>query len=351
MRLGLIVRADNRGLGNQTWELHRHLKPVKTMIVAYPNISPYRHHMDRYPADSMVVTDTPPWSDALMNAFLDGIDVLLTCETPYDYRFFEIARRRGVLTVLQYNWEFFRYIVDTHLPRPDILLAPSEWYIDRVPDAVYLPLPVARDRLPFRLRTRVENFLHVAGHPAAHDRNGTGVVLDAARFMRQGGVRVIVHAQRIAQSRIRPRRVVDLRVGDISDYPKVYAAGDVFLMPRRYGGQSLAFNEAMACGMVPLISDVSPQREFVPEPLRVPGIARRTFTAQSGEIPIFDTSPQALAQRMDELVTNHSLVELGSRWADAWADAHSWDALLPAYLEVLEGHTDVKAPGVVPWPG
>ena len=33
MKLGLIARADNTGLGMQTWEFYRAMKPEKTLVV------------------------------------------------------------------------------------------------------------------------------------------------------------------------------------------------------------------------------------------------------------------------------------------------------------------------------
>jgi glycosyltransferase involved in cell wall biosynthesis len=49
-RLGLIVRMDNRGLGVQSWELYRHLRPDKTLAIEMGMWSPYvRNHPERFP--------------------------------------------------------------------------------------------------------------------------------------------------------------------------------------------------------------------------------------------------------------------------------------------------------------
>ena len=53
MRLGLIARADNRGLGQQTWAVQRNLQPAKTMVVDCPSMQPLQLHLDRFKLEGL----------------------------------------------------------------------------------------------------------------------------------------------------------------------------------------------------------------------------------------------------------------------------------------------------------
>ena len=35
MKISLIARDNNRGLGIQSWEFYKHLKPYKTLIIEF----------------------------------------------------------------------------------------------------------------------------------------------------------------------------------------------------------------------------------------------------------------------------------------------------------------------------
>jgi hypothetical protein len=51
---GLIARADNRGLGQQTWAVFRNLKPAKTMVVNCHSEQPLKLRLDRFPNATVV---------------------------------------------------------------------------------------------------------------------------------------------------------------------------------------------------------------------------------------------------------------------------------------------------------
>jgi hypothetical protein len=73
MRLGLIARADNRGLGQQTWAVQRNLHPAKTMVVDCPSMQPLQLHTDRFPG-AHIVRGLPTEVDYAQ--FLEGINAL-----------------------------------------------------------------------------------------------------------------------------------------------------------------------------------------------------------------------------------------------------------------------------------
>lgn len=338
MKLGLLVRADNRGLGIQSFETWRHLSPEISVAVEMGPHTPYEQHFDRYPGSLQArfrdgkFVDYAPVLDALSDA-----DVVLTQETFYDDRLVEDLRARGVRTAVQGNWEFLRWISEPALARPDLFLAPSTWHLDRWPaGTVYLPTPVATDVLPYRHRDRAETFVHVGGHRAMQDRNGTRLVLLAGRFIRSAA-RVVVRSQSLIGRSIVGRDRVEVEIHDAPHYADNYRDADVLVAPRRFGGQSLPMNEALALGMPVITLDVDPQRRYLPAESLIPTRRRRSLKVQSGQVDWFDAQPSDLAKRIDEFFEKPALVSALSEKAGEWAAAHSWDALLPRWRSVLEG--------------
>lgn len=336
MRIGLIARADNRGLGIQTWEAWRHLRPERTLVVDMGELTPYEQHFDRYPG-----ARRSTWVDGNLEAeamewLVDGVDVVFTCETPYDFGLYDRARRRGVGTVCQINPEFWLYDRHPDLPRPDRIVSPSTWRLDEMRDVMHLPHPVARDRLPFRLRSEARTFLHVAGHPAMADRAGTKLLMHALPYI-QAPVRIVVRAQhplRHMPPRLRMPAKIDVQVADHAEYWEPYAEADVLIAPRRYGGQSLPVNEALSSGMPVIALEREPERTWGGL-LTVPAQRTRDVRAQCGTLECLGCDPEDLARLIDHLAEDPAAVQQLSNEADAYAETISWDAMLPKYLALF----------------
>ena len=57
-------------------------------------------------------------------------DACATCETPYNRELYIEARRRGLETYEQYNFEFQDLMIKPEMAQPTKFLAPSLWNID-----------------------------------------------------------------------------------------------------------------------------------------------------------------------------------------------------------------------------
>lgn len=344
----MLVRADHRGLGVQSREFHRHLKPDVTVCVDMGVLTPYEQHFDYYPDAVIAHLDKGklhPYQDVL--DALSSCDVVLSHETFYDYELVEDLRKAGVRTAVQANWEFFRWHVDPELGRPDLFISPSTWMLDRWPDpTIYLPTPVATDRLKFQHRSEAKTFLHVAGHRAMQDRNGTRLVMQAARFIRSGAQLKVRSQSRLGRSLVGPDRC-EVLVDDIANYWEVYEGADVLVVPRRFGGQSLVYNEALACGMPVIALNCEPHNRFLPHEALVRPRRRRTIFVQSGQVEWFDASPREIAAKIDELANDPALVSRLSEQAAEWTERHSWDALLPVWRRTLESVAEGRTPEAV----
>ena len=106
MRLGIIARSDNTGLGNQTKELVNMLNPDKILLIDSTPFNKNKQHPEWYSEYNCIKSHGFPSSQHI-KLFLNDIDVVLSCETFYDQNFIKYANQRKVKTILQYNYELF----------------------------------------------------------------------------------------------------------------------------------------------------------------------------------------------------------------------------------------------------
>lgn len=320
MKIGLIARDNNRGLGIQSWEFFKNIKTVKTLVI---EIDEKRIFRERFPKARFVQNRI---EDSDLDWLFDGIDCLITFETWYRRDIPQIARERGVKTALQLNFEWF-------CEEADIYLAPSLWHFLEIPEPKeYLPVPINRDVLKFRKRKKANVFLHNAGNLlGGYDRNGTEVFLKAIPLVKS-------HIQFIIKSQEKIEGIDDKRVKFICDDNDDYweqwkTKADVMLMPRRYGGLCLPLNEAMSVGMPVIMTDMSPQNLFLPKELLIKPKSFEGTTIRK-YIEMANIQPEDLAKKIDELagkdITKYS--NMMGKIAEAW----SWEKLKPKYLKIFK---------------
>jgi glycosyltransferase involved in cell wall biosynthesis len=340
MRLALLARCDRRGIANQTAEMYRHLRPAKTLCALYgPALTPYEERPETFPDARVAPFDGEAGRfpvDAI-DWLLADVDVVLVVETPGDWRIYEWGHRRGVATVVHANPELFLHARHPEIPQPTMVVVPTTWRIDRIPGAVHMPMPVDLDRLPYRPRTEARRFLHVAGHPAAHDRAGTLIAIEAANML--GGADLTIRARRplIGKAHRLAQRTPGLRVivDDIPDYAGLYDDEDVLLHPRKYGGLSLPLQEAMTQGMAVLAANREPERSMLPPESLVKIHYRQPVHFQPGVVEIDVIAPDVLAAAMRGLMDDPGLVARLSDASRAYACSIAWPRLLPAWTDLL----------------
>lgn len=337
MKLGVMgARADSRGLARQTQSFAKWLQPSRVFGVdmTADNLSPYPCDWSPYLDGGADLTVMPnsQITEELARSWMRGLDVVLGAECFYRNEFVEWARDEGVRTVLQINPEFSAFHAPKNPdPSPDVLLNPTTWLMDRLPGAYHLPCPVDRQEFPFRLRTEARHFVHVAGHRAMADRAGTQLVYGMLARKHVGDVTIRSQTNIARSNRHRNAVVEDQGVAD----PRyLYHDADVVLLLRRYGGQSLAMNEALSSGCPVIILDREPENTWggvFPIPCRT----KSQMRTKGGMVPVFDGGSQHLIMAMKKLYDTPDTVETLSREADAYAETISWDRLLPVYEEFL----------------
>lgn len=337
MRLGIIVRSEDRGLGSLSRDFHANLHPDKTLVVIPANAR--RHglesHLDWY-LDAELVRFDGRLHERTCREWLDGLDVVLSFETFYDWRFCQWARDAHVATVCYAMPEWWRPAWALH---PTQWWAPTSWRMNYLPPSTRLvPIPVPEPHIqkarivpedsPFR-------WLHPGGarlpdERTNADRNGTQTVLKAAQLVREPQ-EIVVRTQ----SPLAPQEGVTVLEGNVENRWDIYGDADAVLLPRRYAGLSLPVLEAFAVGLPVVMTDMSPQNSDWPVQTvpTSPGPAHHLFgtTIETG-----DADPHALAWFMDFWATNPDEVEKWRSQSVDYATANSWAVRGPEILAELE---------------
>ena len=331
MRLGLIARRDNTGLGYQTLSYYEYLKPSKTMVIDLSILNGNPQNIKWYP-NAQVILGTPRRNDIIR--FLQDIDVVLTAETPYNYELYEIAKSMGVKVANVINWEFFDHILYPDLPLPDLIIMPSAWHLEEAKafseehgiKCVHLHHPVDRNKIIYTNRTMFKPF-HIAGKPAVHDRNGTWDFMTAVP-----DGRVVTQNEDLAKQ-IRMRYRNSNVFTNIDDQNQMYNIGNVMVLPRKYGGNCLPVNEALAAGCPVIMPDISPNNHLLPKEWLVPAVKISQFTPRT-VIDIYEIDSDALAEKLRWFKEEANMSEESEK-ANKIANAISWDMNRVVWLEVL----------------
>lgn len=325
-RLGLLAQPHRTGAGIQQWEFARNMEVSKVLLTdlnrlhransrnakQVSNVDWFNDY-ERMTVDGMPDTRACEW-------LLEGIDLLFVIETPLFWPIFDMARKRGVKSILAPNAEFLEYELRP-VPKPDLFLAPTKWLIDRVAkygEVKYLPVPIATDRIQKREITKARKFVHITGHKAFLDRNGTDIVRQSIRFVHNIEIEIKIH---------------DQSKNELPNYWNLYDEGDVLLLPRRYGGLSLQLQEAAAAGMPVVVTN---EDIYADEPctVTVPPPYEHTKVKLRGEIDCYSAQPQELGKIIDYLAGMDS-IEFLSKKAHQWAEYRSWRVLKRKYQETF----------------
>lgn len=352
MKIGLLAYSTNTGLGHQTQEFFKHMQPHKTLVVDLErfNLMPTFH--EKFPG-ARVTRGIPSDTDLLW--LLEDIDAVFVCETPLNYNLYTFAKERGVATIQQYNYEFLDYYKRPHLPKPTILAAPTEWNIDKVramgiAPVFSWPVPVNRGEVPFREIKECTTFVHVVGRPAVHDRNGTIPFLRAAQRIGQNfkyklfvqppnDPTAIKYFQPVLDVINEVKDEINLEViENAPNYSDIYKAGDVLVLPRKYGGLCLPMQEALSAGMPVIMTDISPNRTL-PSSWLVKADFREIFHAHV-DVEVYEPVPYHLEFTMEQFA-DPAIMDISNQLANQLAEKLSWSRLKPYYETLIAQTVDL----------
>lgn len=356
MKIGLLAYSTNTGLGYQTLEFFENMNPSKVLIADLSRLNGVQTHHERFlrkEGDTHEVTidfcNSTDYLDRKSCEWLiDGMDIIFMAETPLNHYILEYARKQGVKTVIQYNYEFLSYFRKNYLPKPDVLASPSMWGIEQVErqcwaETIHWPVPINIDRFEYRSFQKVETFVHIIGRPAAMDRNGSVTFLEAAMrlddykfkvyLQRPKEGRTISHFREVNEKLIEAKKKLGGKleiIEDVEDNREMYSSGEVLVLPRRYGGLCLPMWEALSAGMPVIMPDVTPNNTILPKSWLVEAYPNGSFMAHT-YITMFDVKVENLVLRMNAMAKGNIAPE--NKKAREIAEDMSWKNQRPKYIQ------------------
>jgi hypothetical protein len=343
MRLGIIARSDNTGLGNQTRELVNMLKPDKVMVINSMPFNKNKQHPEWYKGyDCYHVRGFPKPHD--IEPFLKNLDVVLSCETFYNNNFVDLAKRKNVKTVLQYNYEFLDYLQRPEMALPDVLLAPSLWGFKAVTEAfgakarvIHLPPPTTHDGFSKvkanNLSKGYQRLLHVGGKAAHLDRNGTNTIIEMLKHSKADYQIVIKTQSPLNLNKTDSRLSIDTNSPENKE--DLYDGFDAMVLPRRYAGLCLPMNEALLSGLPVFMTDISPNNKILPKEWLVPSQKINEFKART-MIDVYEADPKLLAKLIDDYINSADKLQEKKKAFDIGYNNFSVDVLKNKYFEILK---------------
>ena len=314
MRLGIIARSDNTGLGNQTMELVKMLNPDKILLINSQFFNNNQQHPEWYKDYSVIETrkGMPRTNEVL--AFLENIDVVISCETFYHLELVDLAKQKGIKTILQYNYELFGHLTHPDWTLPDVLLAPSIWNLDLIvqqfgnkTQVMHLPPPT--DHTLFNQAKEVnlskdhKRILHIAGKKAAKDRNGTESILKMIKHSKED-YELVIKSQTPLNLICNDSRI-KIEIGNPDNRQDMYSGFDAMVLPRRYAGLCLPMNEALMSALPVFMTDISPNNAILPEKWLAESAQIDSFRTKS-MVNVFDAKSGSLAKIIDNYVANNN---------------------------------------------
>lgn len=337
MRTGLIVRANQKGLGTQTLELARNY-PFDSLLLVIdhnrrwpedPSLFPGAHVAEWHWRDDLRLDPHP------VRAFLSEVDVVFSVETLYDPQLAVQARNQEIYTVIQGNPEFYRHSLYRWPHGPDRWTWPTSWLLDLIPPGQVIPVPaMTPGARPGDPDDDILTILHVAGHRAAGDRNGTELFAHGLRTVQHRcKVRIVSQDGEIRLPRLPPHVEVELLPHGVADRWEMYEGVHVLVMPRRYGGLSLPIVEALSVGCAVAATDCPPNHSW---PI-VPLAARegRAIRVPVGDVRAHQIQPRSVGRVVDLLTEDRAYLRSLMDQSTQWAVSNSWERLRPVYTSLL----------------
>jgi len=330
MRIATIVFSSKTGLGYQSKQFYDHLKPSKTLLV---DLSQH----NGLPINLNWFTDAryTLWpNDEDIEWLTTDIDVLWVYETPLNYDLFKVAKAKGIKIILYLNPEFLDYFNQPDLPKPDLFICPTSWLYDKIKplgNTIILRQPIEiNDKRKIRKTT---HYIHIAGRPAVHDRNGTNLFIEWASRHPEYEYKIYIQPTPQYPLKALYDRTAHLNmqiIQSVEDNRQMYATGDILVLPRRFGGLCLPMLEALSYGMPVIMPNISPNNDLLPSHWLSQAQYNNKFQART-EIGLYDTKPQSI----DHIIDNMN-IRLENRIAHEIARKHSWENLQPLYQNTIE---------------
>lgn len=334
MKIGLIARCERgRGLAIQCLNFAQHVSVERVLLVRMPNPGAYERP-EWYPnATQLPSLPGHTLDEEAVREWMDGLDVVFSVETPYDWSLPRWAREMGVKTVIQGNPEFVRHGQKdyAHHESPDCWWWPTSWRLAHLPPGRVIPVP-----MPDHENTAADphegplKIFHVTGKRAMGDRNGTDIVIDALRALRQD-VEVTMFGLDHSLPHIDQPRDLSLIVRNegVEDRWEMYRGQHMLILPRRYGGLCLPALEAASRGCAVLMTSCEPNRELAT--VLVNAGVQRILRVAAGQIESHDLNHMDLASLVNHYAEHRD--DLAQAMQRSWETVPRWSKWKDIYMQ------------------
>ena len=315
VKLGIIVFANDGGIGIQTRRLTQMLKPERVMIVNTTAISQNKQqHYEWYKDYNPFLAKSFPPSNEDVKSFLPGLTHVICVENPYNFGLIYWGEQQGVKVLCQSNYEFCENLMQPWLPVPHKFLMPSYWKIEEMTKlfgkdkVMHLPPPIdpaefkkARN-INMKRKGKQVRFLHVIGTAAHLDRNGTLDLIEAVKKTKSDFKLVVKTQHLLSMDAFLDDPRVEYIAGNVAENNDLYEDFDALLLPRRWGGLSLTLNEAMMSGLPTIMTNISPQDLWLPQEWLIDATLKGSFTGRA-PVEYYSVDHDKLAAKIDEFAT------------------------------------------------
>lgn len=286
------------------------LKPYRLLVINSESFSKNKkQHLDWYDSFNGYIVNGFP-NNYEVKKFLSGLTHVFVCENPLNFFLFTQAKRDGVKTYVQSNYEFCDNLKNHSLPLPDKFLMPSHWKLEEMRQrfgediVVYLPPPIdpmeykeARDTNLQRSAEKLR-ILHVVGTLASYDRNGTLDLLRALGYTTTD-FELVVHSQHeLPKDYIVEDPRISYHIGSVENSRDLYKGFDLMVLPRRYGGLCLPMWEALMSAIPVVMTNMSPNDSYLPSEWLVTAVKSDQFMARV-MIDVYSSNIREIAKKID----------------------------------------------------
>ncbi len=343
MRIGIIARSDNTGLGNQTRELVNMLNPSKILLIDSTPFNKNKQHPEWYQGYNVYSTKRGMPTTKEVMWLLKDVDVIISCETFYHLDLVNLARTQGTKTILQYNYELFGNLTNPDWSLPDVLLSPSLWNIDVVKErfgskceVIHLPPPTDESLFNKAKESNISKdhnrILHIGGKKAAKDRNGTESIFEMIKHSKED-YELVIKSQTPFDTNCKDSRV-KIEIGNPDSREDMYDGFDAMILPRRYAGLCLPMNEALLSALPVFMTDISPNNAVLPKEWLAESTKIGSFRTKS-MVDIYNVAPDKFANVIDKYIKNNNKKEIKEKALSIGLENFSVDNLKQKYLDII----------------
>jgi glycosyltransferase involved in cell wall biosynthesis len=342
MTFGIIARCDNTGLGNQTRDLVRMLNPDRILLINSAKFNNNKQYPEWYDGYNVTMTNGFPTKQEVA-IFMDGLNSVLTCETFYHPHFINLAQRRKVKTLMQYNYEFLDHLNKPDMALPTYMISPSYWKVDETiakfgndTKVVHIPPPIYLDDFKSARENNMskdhKRILHIGGKAASQDRNGTQTVIDMLRHSK-ADYELVIRSQSELNINYKDSRLT-VEIGNVDSRSEMYNGFDAMVMPRRYAGLCLPMNEALVSGLPVFMTDISPNNQILPSDWLVSSSKVSTLMTRV-KLDVYEADVRELAKKIDRYVNSDKRLQKEKALTIGFENFDP-SILKDQYLQILE---------------